>query len=115
MHTDDSRNRYVHGHRVVFPVPSGSVHQMQVLDFNIRKSERHAFAPQPDSKATIEVVDYSSTISSDNIFLEPIETSLPYRVCRREELQGFSGVMIDERRLIGLKVRLCRPAMEHAI
>ncbi|OAX35169.1 hypothetical protein K503DRAFT_793915 [Rhizopogon vinicolor AM-OR11-026] len=96
--------RYVHGHRVVFPVASGSMHQMQVLDFNIRKSERQALTTQPDSRARIEVVDYPSTISSDNIFLSPIETSLPYCIYRRDELQGFSGVMIDERRLIGLKV-----------
>ncbi|KAG0703415.1 hypothetical protein DFH29DRAFT_917122 [Suillus ampliporus] len=92
--------RYVHGHRVVFPVLSGN---MQVLDFNVRKTKRHVFAPQRDSRATTEIVDYPSTISADIIFPGPVETSLPYRVCQRDELKGFSGVMIDERRLIGLK------------
>ncbi|KIK36486.1 hypothetical protein CY34DRAFT_811252 [Suillus luteus UH-Slu-Lm8-n1] len=92
--------RYVHGHRVVFPLLSGS---MQVLDFNVRRTKRHVFPPQPDSKASIEIIDYPTTILSDCIFPGPVETSLPYRVCRRDELKGFSGVMIDEQRLIGLK------------
>lgn len=92
--------RYVHGYRVVFPLLSG---HMQVLDFNVRKTKRHVFPQQPDSKASIEVVDYPSAIVSDGIFPGPVETSLPYRVCRRDELKGFSGVMIDEQRLIGLK------------
>lgn len=92
--------RYVHGHRVVFPLLSGS---MEVLDFNVRKTKRNVFPPQPDSKAIIEVVDYPSTIWSDMIFPKPIETNLPYRICRRDELKGFSGVMIDEQRLVGLK------------
>ncbi|KAG1834914.1 hypothetical protein DFJ58DRAFT_821238 [Suillus subalutaceus] len=92
--------RYVHGYRVVFPLQSGN---MQVLDFNVRKTKRHVFPQQPDSKASIEVIDYPSIILSDGIFSGPVETSLPYRVCRRDELKGFSGVMIDEQRLIGLK------------
>ncbi|KAG2753864.1 hypothetical protein P692DRAFT_20796932 [Suillus brevipes Sb2] len=92
--------RYVHGHRVVFPLLSGS---MQVLDFNLRKTKRHVFPPQPDSKASIEIIDYPTTILSDCIFPGPVETSLPYRVSRRDELKGFSGVMIDEQRLIGLR------------
>ncbi|KAG1769125.1 hypothetical protein EV702DRAFT_1140109 [Suillus placidus] len=92
--------RYVHGYRVVFPLLSGS---MQVLDFNVRKTKRHVFPLQPDSKASIEVIDFPSIICSGCIFSGPIETSLPYRVCRRDELKGFSGVMIDEQRLIGLK------------
>lgn len=92
--------RYVHGHRVVFPLLTGS---MQVLDFNVRKTKRHVFPLQPDSKASIEVVDQPSTIVSEGIFPGPVETSLAYRACRRDELKGFSGVMIDEQRLIGLK------------
>ncbi|KAG2144403.1 uncharacterized protein EDB93DRAFT_1207852 [Suillus bovinus] len=92
--------RYVHGYRVVFPLLSGS---MQVLDFNVRKTKRHVFPLQPDSKASIEVIDYPTTILSDCLFPDPVETNLPYRVCQRDELEGFSGVMIDEQRLIGLK------------
>jgi hypothetical protein len=92
--------RYVHGHRVVFPLLSGN---MQVLDFNVRKTKRHVFPQQPDSKASIEIIDYPSIILSDTIFVGPVETNLPYRICRRDELKGFSGVMIDEQRLIGLK------------
>ena len=93
---------------------SGATQEMQVLDFNICKSARHAIAPQPDSSATIELVDHPSTISLDNIFLRPVETSLPYRICRRNELRDFSGVMVDEQRLIGLEVR-CHLAAEHVI
>jgi hypothetical protein len=87
---------------------------MQVLDFNVRRTKRHVFPPQPDSKASIEIIDYPTTILSDCIFPGPVETSLPYRVCRRDELKGFSGVMIDEQRLIGLKVSY-RCATEYAI
>ncbi|KAG1792330.1 uncharacterized protein HD556DRAFT_1528034 [Suillus plorans] len=92
--------RYVHGYRVVFPLQSSS---MQVMDFNIRKTKRHVFPPQPDSKASIEVIDYPTIIWSDGLFPGSIETNLPYRVCRRDELEGFSGMMIDEQRLVGLK------------
>ncbi|KAG1718629.1 hypothetical protein EDB19DRAFT_1794606, partial [Suillus lakei] len=92
--------RYVHGHRVVFPLLSGS---MQVLDFNVRKTKRHIFPLQPDSKASIEVIDYPSTILSDCIFPRPIETSCPIVFVKGMSLKVFSGVMIDEQRLIGLK------------
>jgi hypothetical protein len=87
---------------------------MQVLDFNVRKTKRHVFSQQPDSKASIEIIDYPSIILSDTIFVGPVETNLPYRICRRDELKGFSGVMIDEQRLIGLKVS-CRCGTEYVI
>lgn len=74
------------------------------MDFNVRKTKRHVFPPQSDSKASVEVIDYPTIIWSDGLFPGSIETNLPYRVCRRDELEGFSGVMIDEQRLVGLKV-----------
>ncbi|KAG1861347.1 hypothetical protein C8R48DRAFT_762333 [Suillus tomentosus] len=96
--TNQEERIYVHGHRVVFPLQSSST---QVMGFNVRRSKRHVFPPQPGSKASVEVIDYP--ILPDCLFPSPIETNLPYRVCRRDELEGFSGVMIDEQRLVGLK------------
>ncbi|KAH7886541.1 hypothetical protein F5I97DRAFT_1966709 [Phlebopus sp. FC_14] len=60
-------------------------------------------AQREEKKSSIRLVDYPTAIDQPMFFTSPIETRLPYREMRREELMSFSGVMIDDERLVGLK------------
>ena len=40
------------------------------------------------------------------VFVDDVESRLPYREARRDVRRNYSGVMIDDERLVGLKVRV---------
>ena len=43
-----------------------------------------------------------------NIFFGVVESKLSYHEARRDIRDDYLGVMIDDERLVGLKVRCCR-------
>ncbi|KAF9236004.1 hypothetical protein BU15DRAFT_89346 [Melanogaster broomeanus] len=121
--------RYVHGQRVVLTsaLESGRS-RIKVLDFNIRDvGPRQYTTPDPDSNARCGLsmdplpaadsgschaacshshgvlVDYPTRIEMPNFFAGSVESCLPYRETRRDEMAEYSGVMIDDERLVGLK------------
>ncbi|KIJ62437.1 hypothetical protein HYDPIDRAFT_30404 [Hydnomerulius pinastri MD-312] len=115
---------YVHGQRVIVPslVEQGKS-RMQVLDFNIRNTPRQncytnsssdsdaesgadsdtEFTYHPKNHTHVELIDYTTFVDVPTIFPEPVRSSLPYREMRRDEMADYSGVMIDDERLVGLK------------
>ncbi|KAG6372438.1 hypothetical protein JVT61DRAFT_7535 [Boletus reticuloceps] len=114
--------RYVHGQRVVMLLPTfnSSKSTLQVLDFNLRRvfdddntntSNEHLHedghengdADPSLSKTILERVDYPTRIIMPSIFVDPVESGLPYLEARREVEGNYSGVMIDDERLIALK------------
>ena len=61
-----------------------------------------------DPPRRTHVVDYPTRVVMPNVFADVVESGLPYRKVLREVQDGYSGVMIDEERLVGLKVRRLR-------
>ncbi|KAF9222211.1 hypothetical protein BS17DRAFT_736128 [Gyrodon lividus] len=51
----------------------------------------------------VEIVDYPTRIELTNFFAENVETCLPFRSTTRDVMANYSGVMIDDERLVGLK------------
>lgn len=109
--------RYVHGTRVVCPVlqPSGES-RVEVLDFNVHISRAPTVAEkivaarlgidpeQPPEGA--RVVCEPSVFPADLMFANEVVTSLPYcAVPAPGQYEPYVGYMIDEQRLLGLKVR----------
>jgi hypothetical protein len=119
---DDGRpmthtHRYVHGTRVVCPVlqPSGD-RRVEVLDFNVHPSRAPTSAeklaatrlgidiekPPEGSRLVCE----PSVFPADDVFAKKVVTELPYySVPAPGEREQYVGYMIDEQRLLGLKVR----------
>ena len=125
-------DRYVHGQRFVMLLPSSQAgaRALHVLDFNVRRAfdvdegvnadandanacEPHHADEDADlsrTKTTLARVDYPTRIVMPNIFVDAVESGLPYREARRDVRDEYSGIMIDDERLVGLKVRGCRRA-----
>lgn len=112
------KTRYVHGTRVVCPVlqPSGEC-RVEVLDFNVHASrvptaaEKLAAArlgidaDRPTEGARL--VREPSVFSAEMVFAKEVATSLPYyTVPAPGQCEPYVGYMIDEQRLLGLRVRL---------
>lgn len=121
--------RYVHGQRVVMLLPTSEADKstLQVLDFNVRSAfdddeddadadadhtdqgasskEKDKDGADPSLCQTTWHVTYPTRIVMPNIFVNVVESGLPYRETRRDVRADYSGVMIDDERLVGLKVR----------
>ena len=90
-------SRYVHGHRVA--CTSAFANGVDVLNFST----------SPD---TTPVSLYHLTFKKDNptvvphlnVFTKDVVTYLPYRLSTRPVDEDYYAYMIDEERLIGLKV-----------
>lgn len=110
-------NRYVHGSRIVNP-PSHSAwhlaeHTLTVIDFNVHPKRlddpvQITANPSEDEDADIryEVFSDSTRIPAENIFREDVVTSLPYSKSTRGGKFNYSGFMIDDERIVGMKVSL---------
>ena len=61
-----------------------------------------------DPPRRTHVVNYPTRVVLPNIFADIVDSGLPYREVLRDVQGGYSGVMIDEERLVGLKVRRLR-------
>jgi hypothetical protein len=110
--------RYVHGTRVVCPVlqPTGES-RVEVLDFNVHPSRAPTSAEklaatrlgidpeQPPEGARL--VCEPSEFPAGTVFAKEVVTALPYyTVPAPVQREPYVGYMIDEQRLLGLKVRL---------
>ncbi|KAH8985237.1 hypothetical protein EDB86DRAFT_2959643 [Lactarius hatsudake] len=109
--------RYVHGTRVVCPVlqPSGGS-RVEVLDMNVHVSRAPTAAEKlAASRLGIDLekpVDGSrlvcepSVFPAGGVFAKEVVTRLPYySVPAPGQGESYVGYMIDEQRLLGLKVR----------
>ncbi|KAH9018313.1 hypothetical protein EDB84DRAFT_1276248 [Lactarius hengduanensis] len=112
------RSRYVHGSRVVCPVlqPSGEC-RVEVLDFNVHASRAPTAAEKlaasrlgVNLEEPIEgsqLVCEPSVFPTGGVFAKEVVTRLPYySVPAPGQRESYVGYMIDEQRLLGLKVRL---------
>jgi hypothetical protein len=82
---------------------------MRVLDFNVRPFLKNpSLMHSGTSDASISenrLVTTPSRIEANAMFGEDVVTRLPYRTLSRIGPVQYSGIMIDEERLVGLKVR----------
>lgn len=117
---------YVHGTRYVSmhdrPFGPHRPVAISVYDFNIKNAVRDlphpssvvaAAVPGDDADLEEEQAEHvkkaynvltQSEIYLPRIFKKPIVTRLPYRVVETEEIFDWDSVMIDDERIIGLKV-----------
>jgi hypothetical protein len=118
-----SVGRYVHGTRVVCPVlqPSG-FSRVEVLDMNVHALRTPTAAEKlAGSRLGIDVekppvgsrlVTEPSVFPAGGVFAKEVVTELPYyAVPAPGQDEGYVGYMIDEQRLLGLKVRVPRVDM----
>ncbi|KAH8105215.1 hypothetical protein BXZ70DRAFT_904443 [Cristinia sonorae] len=106
--------RYVHGQRVVLPplpVPNhpNVISRLCVLDFNVhpkRIDDPCGATPGRHGGLTYEVFDEESFIPAGTIFENDVVSRLPYSVASKLGRFGYSGFLIDEERLIGMKLSM---------
>lgn len=108
---------------MILPTSKAGKSTLQVLDFNVRRAfDDDAVDKEQDGsqeerndgeetdpslrKRTLERVYHPTRIVMPNIFVDVVESGLPYREARRDVRGDYSGVMIDDERLVGLKVRM---------
>ncbi|KAK0484302.1 hypothetical protein EDD18DRAFT_707055 [Armillaria luteobubalina] len=93
--------RYAHGQRVVCPALPGR-NIVQVLDFNV-----HPSCPRLQTTFHLtrgRLITGSTTLDRAHTFREKIRTTLPFYSTSREMEKEYSGFMIDEQRIIALKM-----------
>jgi hypothetical protein len=91
--------RYVQGQRVVCPSQDGCV---QVLDFNFHPSQLQQFIFR---RGTTQNVWTAPTIlAANDIFKSDVKSTLPYFISRRRLTEDYDAYMIDQERILGLKV-----------
>ncbi|KAK0184337.1 hypothetical protein F5146DRAFT_938832 [Armillaria mellea] len=95
--------RYAHGQRVVCPaIPGRKI--VQVLDFNV-----HPSCPRPRTTFHFSrgrLITGPTTLDRAHLFKEKVRTALPFYSTSREMDKEYSGFMIDEQRIIALKVQV---------
>ena len=112
--------RYVHGTRVVCPVvqPSGES-GVEVLDMNVHHAMRMPSAAEKAAAARLGIDDVEkpaegsrlvcepSVFPAGGVFAKEVITELPYYAVPAPG-KSYVGYMIDEQRVLGLKVRVPR-------
>jgi hypothetical protein len=89
---------YVQGARVVQPPESGDGHSaLEVWDFNV--------LPGQQEETRWSSRNNTSTKVAASLFREPLSTSLPYQAQVRMVKEEYGAFMIDEERIVALKVR----------
>lgn len=92
---------------------------VEVLDFApaaVQRNLEHASSSAGiDSESEVEIVTKPSFVPASGIFQSDLVTNLPYRVARRKVGEDVRGFMIDEERIIGLKVFVARHFLRCAI
>lgn len=121
--------RYVHGHRVVLPPAAESAlhtsgdtqreQELRVLDFNVYPkrmddpcNEMSPYGPSDSCNQEPcdvprwrhEVITEPSYIDARELFVDIVKTHLPYTVTARRGVWRYTGFMIDEERIVGMKV-----------
>ncbi|CCM03957.1 uncharacterized protein FIBRA_06111 [Fibroporia radiculosa] len=108
--------RYVHGQRVVLPHLHTDVGKaertLRVLDFNVHPKRIDDFTNDPTFQERAEELGAKyhmraepSTVPAGAVFKHDIVTSLPYWESQRMGAFDYSGFMIDDERIIGMKSR----------
>jgi hypothetical protein len=127
-----SSTRYVHGQKVVCPpytVGQGTkrISVLEVLDFNVhverlppeisaRDILDHENPEKVPDSCVLCVETGPSTVVKPDIFTDPVVSQLPYtRAIRMHMEEMYSGFMIDEERVVGLRVRntICTSLESH--
>src|SRR6266576_3078692 len=89
---------YVQGARVVRPPESRDGHSaLEVWDFNV--------LPGQHEEARRSSRTNTSTKVAASLFREPLSTGLPYQAQVRMVKEEYGAFMIDEERIVALKVR----------
>lgn len=105
--------RYVHGSRVVLPpLPrfAPDIATLCIFDFNVHPSRINdpagpVISPGSESPGvSYRLVSDPSEVEGGRVFLNNVVTCLPYAVSRREGTFNYSGFLIDDERIIGMKV-----------
>ena len=130
-----SGGRYVHGQRAVIPRHTSEArkHTLQVLDFNVHRAfdtghddgdtgdvvyhadegkkgnEGNEDEDMSLRKTILERVDYPTYVYMPNVFVDTVESGLPFREARRDVRGHYSGMMIDDERLVALQVCVDSP------
>lgn len=108
-------SRYVHGQRVVLPpIPFSSypnpIYRICVLDFNVhpKRIDDPCVVGRPCSfdLEGFEVITEETVVHAGSIFENDVVSRLPYSIASRVGKFFYSGFLIDEERLIGMKVRI---------
>ena len=108
-------SRYVHGARVVQPPFWRTPTSLSVLDFNVHPTRVNDPAgPLESSDAddygvTYGVITAPTVINRGQVFRHTVTTRLPYSESRREGTYNYSGFLIDDERIIGMKVSVGNP------
>ena len=109
-------SRYVHGQRVAIPrigdnPPhlAGEIRELQILDFNKHASRVHSEAyvsedEKRNSPSFDQALVESTTIKASTVFRSPFVCRLPHRQVLRGTDCAYSGFMVDEERIVGLRV-----------
>lgn len=77
---------------------------ISILDFNPTRIRRMEAQWSHDSKVYMSVIKNPTSLLS-RCFEEPVLSMLPYSVCITPQTYDYDGVLMDEERLIGLRVR----------
>ena len=92
--------RYVHGQRVIYSTPES----IQVLDF--ARPVHHPSSPGANNSNKTFLRSNPSRIPKESIFVKDVVTHLPYHIVVNHAItQRFFACMIDEERIIGLRVK----------
>lgn len=102
--------RYVHGSRVVLPPFASQWPERKstvcVLDFNVHPKRVDDPVPLHCPEKDSRLVTDPSRVPATTVFEDDVVTSLPYLASTRSENFHYSGFMIDDERIIGMKVRV---------
>ncbi|OCH85848.1 hypothetical protein OBBRIDRAFT_739112 [Obba rivulosa] len=96
--------RYIHGHRLVFPPPPAALHDelpLVVYDFNVHPKRLNDPVQKP---VNYKEVTLPEVLRAENTFEEDVITYLPYACSVKADSFQYSGLMIDDERIIGMKV-----------
>ncbi|KAH9943621.1 hypothetical protein B0H21DRAFT_695505 [Amylocystis lapponica] len=104
-----SHFQYVHGQRVVLPQssPPDPLCTLRVLDFNIYPTRTDDPVHTAESRGTTwryDMVTRPTTVSAGSIFQADVVTHLPYSMSSRSDLSEYPGFLIDDERIVGMKV-----------
>ncbi|KAJ7574311.1 hypothetical protein C8J56DRAFT_979351 [Mycena floridula] len=98
--------RYVHGQRVLMPFdPDAQGGLLDMLDFSAAAVHRNLedLEDQDEANVLVDIVSGQTCIHASDTFRGDLYTALPYRRVTRRVSEEFTGFMIDQDRLIGIK------------
>ncbi|PCH34839.1 hypothetical protein WOLCODRAFT_145533 [Wolfiporia cocos MD-104 SS10] len=106
--------RYVHGERVILPPIMSPILPRSprpectlcVIDFNVHPNRTDDPVPLhgADTPGVYEASLESSVVTADGIFEHNVVTHLPYAVITRPGRYRYSGFMIDDERIVGMRM-----------